>query len=475
MDINKIDKIDTNLVLPNIQYNLMEIERDKWGNILNEQTFKTLNNNMKIMKEILLEIANENNLTNLDSIKLRLNNLETDRDSIESIVDNNTNGLINVGITDRKLNLKGTELEFNNNEINLDDIAFKSKNNTFKKAVNTEEHFSIEGEKIIDIENSNVNVGNPKNLINLISSEDKILLNGVEFKQIATQTEVDNGLEDTKIVTSKKLKARLDSMLASITSTYVKLTQLATESLAGIIKISTTAQASAGTDDTTAVSPKKLKARLDSMLASITSTYVKLTQLATETVPGITRYGITDGTALEGKRLAEIIGLEFGGNIQDTGAKVTGKFYYDKALKYYYECIENNNLTYNDGSKFRAISNKPILDRLENLLEVRQTISASNPDLGTVKFFRLGKRATFFVYFQNLSGFALTDGTKIADFQENFFPDDFFRETEHVIMNRNNAGTENARLVIRSDGIYVYGVNGKTHYELKGSLHYIAK
>lgn len=77
-------------------------------------------------------------------------------------------------------------------------------------------------------------------------------------------------------------------------------------------------------------------------------------------------------TALEGKRLAEIIGLEFGGNIQDTGAKVTGKFYYDKALKYYYECIANNNLTYNDGSKFRAISNKPLSDKVENLSKVQQ-------------------------------------------------------------------------------------------------------
>ena len=37
------------------------------------------------------------------------------------------------------------------------------------------------------------------------------------------------------------------------------LTQLATESIAGIIKISTTAQVSAGTDNTTAVSPAKLK------------------------------------------------------------------------------------------------------------------------------------------------------------------------------------------------------------------------
>lgn len=83
--------------------------------------------------------------------------------------------------------------------------------------------------------------------------------------------------------------------------------------------------------------------------------------------------GTETDTALEGKRLAEIIGLEFGGNIQDTGAKTTGKFYYDKALKYYYECIVNNSLTYNDGSKFRAISNKPLSDKVENLYKVQQT------------------------------------------------------------------------------------------------------
>ena len=79
-----------------------------------------------------------------------------------------------------------------------------------------------------------------------------------------------------------------------------------------------------------------------------------------------------DRRYLEIQTLAKIMGLEFGGNIQDTGAKVTGKFYYDKALKYYYECIANNNLTYNDGSKFRAISNKPLSDKLENLYKVQQ-------------------------------------------------------------------------------------------------------
>lgn len=80
-----------------------------------------------------------------------------------------------------------------------------------------------------------------------------------------------------------------------------------------------------------------------------------------------------DRRYLEIQALAKIMGLEFGGNIQDTGTKTTGKFYYDKALKYYYECIANNSLTYNDGSKFRAISNKPISDKLENLYKVQQT------------------------------------------------------------------------------------------------------
>ena len=273
---------------------------------------------------------------------------------------------------------------------------------------------------------------------------------------------------------SANLNVTIDSSNTYITKdsaerNYVKKTDFAEENKAGIISLSAVKGLIPNVPNATeyangTVNLRQIKDIIDTKVPN-----------ATHDTVGKVMLGTTANTALEGKRLAEIIGLEFGGNLQDYGRKEKGKFYYDTANKKYYECIENNNLTYNDTAKFRAISNKSILDKVENLLEIRQTISASNPNLGTVKFFRLGKRVTFFVYFQNLSGFAMTDGTKIADFQENFFPDDFFRETEHAIMNRNNAGTENARLVIRSDGIYVYGVNGKTHYELKGSLHYIAR
>ena len=84
----------------------------------------------------------------------------------------------------------------------------------------------------------------------------------------------------------------------------------------------------------------------------------------------ITEFGTESDTVLEGKRLAEIIGMEFGGNIQDTGNKVKGKFYFDNVTKFYYECIADTNLTYNDVTKFRAISNKPLSDKVEGLLEV---------------------------------------------------------------------------------------------------------
>ena len=106
-------------------------------------------------------------------------------------------------------------------------------------------------------------------------------------------------------------------------------------------------------------------------------------------VINIAEYGITSGTSLEGNRLAEIIGLEFGGNIQDVGNKTKGKFYYDNVTKFYYECIADTNLTYNDVSKFRAISNKPISDRLENLYSLKIEKIKLTSDKNTVGEFEL--------------------------------------------------------------------------------------
>ena len=188
--------------------------------------------------------------------------------------------------------------------------------------------------------------------------------------------------------------------------------------------------------------------------------------------------GTETDTVLEGKRLAEIIGLEYGGNIQDTGAKVTGKFYYDKALKYYYECIANNNLTYNDGSKFRAISNKPLSDKVENLYTVSETVEVPNSVFSAVKFWRYGNRAFLFVFFDYKNSREvnwMTEGIPLTNYPANFTPDTPFLNTEHVILSNNNLNKNIARLVLRNDKITIHGVEGMTHYELKGIISYMTK
>ena len=91
-----------------------------------------------------------------------------------------------------------------------------------------------------------------------------------------------------------------------------------------------------------------------------------------------------DRKYLEIQALSKIIGMEFGGNIQDTGNKVKGKFYFDNVTKFYYECIENTNLTYNDVTKFRAISNKPISDKVNNLFEIHWIDIRNNIPIGKV-------------------------------------------------------------------------------------------
>ena len=99
-----------------------------------------------------------------------------------------------------------------------------------------------------------------------------------------------------------------------------------------------------------------------------------------------------DRRYLEIQALSKIIGLEFGGNIQDTGNKVKGKFYYDNVTKFYYERIENTNLTYNDATKFRAVSNKPLSDKVESLSEVKEYVFAIN-GLTNGKIVKIGKLA----------------------------------------------------------------------------------
>nr|DAM47701.1 MAG TPA: hypothetical protein [Caudoviricetes sp.] len=181
--------------------------------------------------------------------------------------------------------------------------------------------------------------------------------------------------------------------------------------------------------------------------------------------------GTETDTVLEGKRLAEIIGLEYGGNIQDTGAKVTGKFYYDKALKYYYECIANNNLTYNDGSKFRAISNKPILDKVENLYEVAK--ERVNLVGGFVEFRRFGKTVVASMEIQR-EGIHFTENFPILNYLPvKFKPNANSIGIESSLSNNLTSGIQGAtRMRLESNSLNLWGCHTGNYNVLKGSITY---
>ena len=185
----------------------------------------------------------------------------------------------------------------------------------------------------------------------------------------------------------------------------------------------------------------------------------------------ITEYGIEENTVLEGKRLAEIIGLEFGGNIQDAGAKVTGKFYYDKALKYYYECIANNNLTYNDGSKFRAISNKPLSDKLENLYKVQKHDVPVHG--GGVNFKKYGKVVVVSVEIQRENITFTENSQLINSIPEGFKPNDISLGIESALASNLTNGKQGAtRMRIERNSLNVWGCHTGNYNVLNGSLTY---
>ncbi|ERL26243.1 MULTISPECIES: hypothetical protein [unclassified Leptotrichia] len=173
-----------------------------------------------------------------------------------------------------------------------------------------------------------------------------------------------------------------------------------------------------------------------------------------------TLYGTTLGTSLEGNRLAEILGIEFGGNIQDTGAKVKGKFYFDNVTKFYYECIENTNLTYNESSKFRAISNKPLSDRVENLYTIETHVIFGH--LTQAKVFKIG-RLCILSMDSNDAWKGVTAGTVLFNLPEKFRP------LHYTVAPLGQLGTtENAGVQIETDGRVIY----RGHQSIKGALYF---
>ena len=77
-------------------------------------------------------------------------------------------------------------------------------------------------------------------------------------------------------------------------------------------------------------------------------------------------FGTTSNTVLDGAKLAEILGLTYGGSLNTSSAKTVNYAYYDSTTKKVYKCIKATSINYADANYFEAISNNDLLSKLQN-------------------------------------------------------------------------------------------------------------
>lgn len=178
IDLTNLNKIDTDLIMPSTSeenVNLQKQQENKWGSILNNQTFNTLNNNIKLLKNSLVETINTLNNENI----IAKNKYINEDNDIVSLGDNTKK--LNFLTTQIQVNGVDTEFLTSQNLSNISNIAYKDKENTFTFPLNTNQ-YKINSNQVISDDNDNINIGNNQRKLNLQSSDGKLYLNGQEFK-----------------------------------------------------------------------------------------------------------------------------------------------------------------------------------------------------------------------------------------------------------------------------------------------------
>ena len=171
IDLTNLNKVDTDLILPSTSENtsLQKLQENKWGSILNNQTFNTLNNNIKLLKNSLVETINTLNNENI----LAKNKYINEENDIISLGDNTKK--LNFLTTQIQVNGVDTEFLTSQNLSNISNIAYKDKENTFTYPLNTNQ-YNINSNQVISDDNENINIGNNQRKLNLQSSDGKLYL-----------------------------------------------------------------------------------------------------------------------------------------------------------------------------------------------------------------------------------------------------------------------------------------------------------
>lgn len=86
-------------------------------------------------------------------------------------------------------------------------------------------------------------------------------------------------------------------------------------------------------------------------------------------------FGTTAGTVLEGDKINQTIGKNYGGILNLSGIKTAGLVYFDRNTKKLFLCKRNNHDTSANVNNYIALDNNSILERLEKLTTYENNIN----------------------------------------------------------------------------------------------------
>ena len=111
---------------------------------------------------------------------------------------------------------------------------------------------------------------------------------------------------------------------------------------------------------------------IDKETKKLSEGLAKVQEGATKDKKGIVQFGTEEGKALEGMMLARLAGcVGYGGDIQEPGVKDINYIYYDRNTRKMYKCLNQNSDVSANVANFVPLDNNSLLDRLENLFNVK--------------------------------------------------------------------------------------------------------
>ena len=162
---------------------------------------------------------------------------------------------------------------------------------------------------------------------------------------------------------------------------------------------------------------------IDKETEDLSNKVTEIQQGATREKAGIVQFGTEEGKALEGMMLARLAGcVGYGGDIQTAGVKDINYIYYDRNTRKMYKCLNQNSDVSANVANFIPLDNNSLLDRLENLITIKQTNDCNvvyndcligieawsnnllrnkpvqdNSQLGTLITFNLGRKVQLYI------------------------------------------------------------------------------